>query len=179
MAKPIVLGSGDLYTMAYAAGTEVPDSATIETEANRLGHIQGGATLEYTPTFYTAKDDFGRVTKTIITEEAVKLKSGVITWDISVLENISNTSVVITDSTNRKKTMKLGGSGRYDGLARVFHFVHKDKVDGDLRVTVVGTNQAGFSLAFVKDKETIVNIEIVAQPMDADGTLVVLEETTK
>ena len=33
----------------------------METEENRLGDIQGGATLEYKPTYYTVNDDLGLV----------------------------------------------------------------------------------------------------------------------
>ena len=75
--EKIVLGSGMLY-ITESAGA-IPDSATFEVESNLLGLIQGGATLEYKPTFYEAKDDLGLVSKVILTEEEVTLKSGVMT----------------------------------------------------------------------------------------------------
>ena len=75
--ESIVLGSGDLYCADFQGTNEaIPDDAVIETEDNRLGHIKGGAEIEYTPEFYEAKDDMGKVSKVIITEEEAALKSG-------------------------------------------------------------------------------------------------------
>lgn len=58
----------------------------------------------------------------------------------------------------------------------VIHFVHEDKTDGDVRVTIVGKSEAGFTLAFAKDKETVVDAEFKAKPHDKDGTLIIYEE---
>lgn len=69
----IILGSGYIYYQDFN-GETVPDVDTICTEANVLGYIQGGATLSYKPTFYTASDDDGTHQKTIITEEEATLK---------------------------------------------------------------------------------------------------------
>ena len=56
--ESIVLGSGDLYCTDFQGTNEaIPDDAVIETEDNRLGHIKGGAEIEYAPEFYEAKDD--------------------------------------------------------------------------------------------------------------------------
>ena len=58
----------------------------------------------------------------------------------------------------------------------ILHFVHKDPADGDVRVTIVGNNQAGFTIAFAKDSETVIDAEFKAQPMDKEGTLILYEE---
>lgn len=56
--ESIVLGSGDLYCTDFQGTNEaIPDDTVIETEDNRLGHIKGGAEIEYAPEFYEAKDD--------------------------------------------------------------------------------------------------------------------------
>ena len=74
--ESIVLGSGDLYCTDFQGTNEaIPDDTVIETEDNRLGHIKGGAEIEYAPEFYEAKDDMGKVSKVIITEEEATLKS--------------------------------------------------------------------------------------------------------
>ena len=52
------------------------------------------------------------------------------------------------------------------------------EADGDVRVTVVGKNQSGFTLAFAKDKETVIDAEFKAQPHDTEGTLIKYEEET-
>lgn len=174
MPEKIVLGSGKLYITEFT-GT-IPENAVIETEQNRLGHIQGGANIEYKPKFYEVTDDLGQVSKKIITEEEATLKSGVLTWDLNKLSKLCNTGTVTEDATKKIRTLKIGGLGNYDGKQYIIHFVHKDPADGDLRVTIVGTNEAGFTIAWAKDKETVINAEFKAQPSDANGTLIILQE---
>jgi hypothetical protein len=56
-------------------------------------------------------------------------------------------------------------------------FLHEDPIDGDVRISIVGQNQAGFTLAFAKDAETVVDAEFKANPaVDNEGTLVIIEE---
>lgn len=176
MAEKIVLGSGKVYISEFD-GTNIPENATIEVEGNLLGYIQGGATLTYTPTFYEAKDDLGIVSKKFITEEEAVLKSGIMTWDADTLKKLCSTARVTNTTTT--KTVKIGGASQYDGKKYVIHFVHKDAVDGDIRLTIIGQNEAGFELSFAKDKETVINAEFKAQPCDSDGTLVIYEEEIK
>lgn len=166
--KRIVLGSGKLYIAEF--NSTIPDTATICADTNLLGYIQGGATLEYKPSFYTAKDDLGVCTKTIVTDEEATLKSGVMTFNAETLEKLSATGTVTTNGTT--KTLKIGGIGNYDGTSYVLCFHHEDKIDGDIYVMIVGQNQAGFSLAFAKDKETVIDAEFKALSMDDNGTLI-------
>lgn len=170
--EKIVLGSGKLYIMEFT-GT-IPDDTTLEAEDNLLGLIQGGATLEYRPTFYEAKDDLGLVSKTILTEEEVVLRSGIMTWCGKTLAKLCSTARIT--EANGKRTVKIGGVGNQDGKKYVLRFLHEDPVDGDIRVTIVGNNQAGFTLAFAKDKETVIDAEFKALPMDNEGTKIIYEE---
>ena len=64
-AEVITLGSGDLMVKEYDATTGVPAYTEFSAETDLLGRIQGGATLEYKPTYYEAKDDTGIVSKTV------------------------------------------------------------------------------------------------------------------
>lgn len=170
--EKIVLGSGKLYIDEFT-GT-LPEDAALETAEKLLGLIQGGATLEYKPTFYEAKDDLGLVSKSILTEEETTLKSGIMTWNGNTLKKLCSTARV-TEATGTR-TVKIGGVGNYDGKSYVLRFVHEDDQDGDLRVTIVGSNQAGFSLAFAKDKETVIDAEFKAKPLDSEGTQILIEE---
>jgi len=172
--EKIVLGSGKLYIMEFT-GT-IPDNATLEAEDNLLGLIQGGASLEYKPTYYEAKDDLGLVSKVILTEEEVTFKSGIMTWCGTTLAKLCSTARVTEDTLTGKRTVKIGGLNNQDGKKYVLRFVHEDKVDGDIRVTIVGNNQAGFTLAFAKDKETVIDAEFKALPMDNEGTKIIYEE---
>lgn len=173
--KKITLGSGKLYVTEFV-GDSVPEKEVIETESNMIGYISGGATLEYKPTYYEAKDDLGMIVKTIITEEEATLKSGVLTFNGNTLAKLCATARVKEDEEKGIRTVLIGGVGNQDGKSYVIHFLHEDKVDGNVRVTIVGKNQSGFSLAFAKDKETVIDAEFKAQPQDADGTLIRFEE---
>lgn len=173
--ESIVLGSGDFYCTDFeGTDKELPEDSVIETEENRLGHIKGGASVEYTPSFYEAKDDMGKVSKVIITEEEALLKSGIMTWCGKTLEKLCQTARVT--EKDGKRIVKIGGIGNATGKKYVLRFVHKDTEDGTIRVTIVGNNQAGFTIAFAKDSETVIDAEFKAQPMDKEGTLILYEE---
>lgn len=170
----IVLGSGFLYIAEYSATTGIPADATLEVNSNILGYIKGGATVEYTPTKYTAIDDMGRRTKTITTDEVAKLNAGIMTWNGNTLAKICSRARVTT--TTGKRTVKIGG-GTDDGKNYVLRFVHPDAENGDVRVTIVGKNEGGLSILFAPDKETTIGTEFRAIPHDSDGTLILYEET--
>lgn len=173
----IVLGSGYLYISEFDSKTKaIPTNEEIEKDENLLGLIQGGAEVAYKPSYYEAKDDMGKVSKTILTEEEATLKSGIMTWCGKTLEKLCETARVIEDKVKKIRTVKIGGVGNATGKKYVIHFVHKDETDGDIRVTIVGNNQAGFSFAFAKDKETVIDAEFKAAPQDKEGTLILYEE---
>lgn len=172
VGEKIVLGSGTLYCMEFTG--ELPTDVLIEVEENRLGYIQGGASIEYKPEFYTAEDDMGKVVKVIMTKEEATLKSGVLTWCGDTLKKICSTARVTELAGVR--TVKIGGVANNDGKKYVIHFVHEDVIDGDIRITIVGQNQAGFTLAFAKNKETVIDAAFKAQPHDTEGTLILYTE---
>ena len=171
--KKIVLGSGKLYAAEFT--DSIPESTTLEVEDNVLGLISGGATLTYEPEYYTASDDLGLAVKKMITTETVTLKSGIMTWNGKTLQKLCNTGRV--DETKAgKRTVKIGGVGNYDGKKYILRFVHEDAAEGDIRITIVGSNEAGFEIAFAKDEETVIDAEFTAFPLDDDGTLIIYEE---
>ena len=172
--ETITLGSGSLYITEFSG--EIPENNIIETANNLIGYIQGGAAIEYKPEFYTAEDDLGKVKKTIITKEEAILKSGIMTWNGETLKKLCSTARVTEENGMRK--VKIGGIANNDNKNYVIHFVHKDSVDGDVRVTIVGKNIAGYSLAFAKDKESVIDAEFNAMPSDEEGTLIVYQEET-
>lgn len=174
--KSIVLGSGDLYITEFTDGAELPSNEEVEKEDNRLGYIKGGATIEYTPTFTEAKDDLGKVKKTILTEEEAILKSGLITWCGETLEKICSTARVTTSAN--KRIVKIGGTSNQTNKKYFIHFVHKDSEDGDIRISIVGNNQAGFSFAFVADEATQVPLLELGEKC-GDATQVCFQTTWK
>ena len=170
--EKIVLGSGDVYIMDYADA--MPTVEDICKEVNRLAHIKGGASLEYTQETYTEKDDMGKVSKVITTEEEAILKMGLITWNGTVLQKLIDRCKV-TESGG-KRTTKIGGTGNAQGKYYAICFHQKDKKDGDMWVLIKGLNTAGATLTFAKDEGTLVEPEFKALPHDEDGTLIELIE---
>lgn len=171
--KTITLGSGKLYIQEFD-GSTIPEIDTMCVEANILGLVSGGATLTYTPSFYEATDDLGYAKKNVMTAEEVTLTTGVCTFNGDTLSKLTSTARV-TEATG-KRTVKIGGTANDDGKSYALCFHHEDARDGDKWVQIVGRNQAGFSLAFTKDKETVIDTEFKAEPMDGEGTLVVYTE---
>lgn len=172
--KKIVLGSGKLYCTVFT--NAIPEDTVLETDDNILGLISGGATLSYEPEFYTAEDDLGLAVKKMITKETATLKSGVMTWNGKTLEKLCATARVSTSTEDKTTTVKIGGVGNYDGKKYVLRFVHTD-TEGTIRITIVGSNEAGFEIAFAKDEETVIDAEFTAFPLDDEGTLILYSET--
>lgn len=169
-AEVITIGSGDVYYEEFDEASGMPAITDICVDAKLLGRISGGATFEYKGTWYTAKDDTGKVEKTLITDEEVTFKTGIITWNGNTLKVLCATGRV-TESGG-KRTVKIGGIGNANRKSYVIAFHHRDVVDGDIWLLLRGTNQGSISLAFAKDKETTVDAEFTAQAQDNDGTLI-------
>jgi hypothetical protein len=169
----ITLGSGKIYLVAHTADS-VPTVDTVCTEANLLGYIKGGASLEYTQETYEEKDDLGFVSKIITTDEAAVLKCGLLTWNGNTLKNLIDRCTV-TESGG-KRTAKIGGASNVQGGKYAICFHHEDEVDGDLWILIVGRNTAGVTITFAKDTGTVLEPEFKAMPHDEDGTLVQLIE---
>lgn len=177
--KRIVLGSGTLHVVEFTGQSQITDAAAVMalcTNDTILGYISGGASLAYTPTFYTATDDLGYVTKTIITEEEVTLTSGVMTFNGQTLAKLSATARVTEDPTGKTRTVRIGGISNSTNAQYAIVFHHSDDLDGDIYVCIVGNNQNGFTLAFAKDQETVIDAEFRALAQDDAGTLVMYIE---
>lgn len=170
--ETITLGSGFLYIKEFDGN--IPEDTEFEKKENMLGRIQGGATLNYSAEFHEEADDHQIVSKKIIKSEIAVLKSGILTWNAEVLNKLVSTGRVLEEGN--KRTLKLGGTSNYDGKKYAIRFLHKDQKDGDVRITLVGSNEAGLEFSFAKDKGTVINVEFKAQSMDDEGTLVLFEE---
>lgn len=174
----IILGSGYVHIGEIEKGAPVPDPVKFCTEENLYSYIQGGATLEYKPSFYEAKDDMGKVSKVRLTEEEATMKSGLMTFCGKTMKALCQTARIeeVVEAGKKYRVVKVGGVGNADGKRYIICFHHEDPIDGDIWVMIVGNNQAGFSLAFQKDKETVVDAEFKALPQDNEGTLIYYKE---
>jgi len=176
----ITLGSGKLYIKEHVTTDSFIDVKTtiddMKVDANLLGYINGGATLDYKGTFYTAEDDLGYVSKTVLTKEEITLKSGIMTWNGQTLKNLCSTARVTDDAVNGLRVVKIGGMNNTDGKLYTILFVHEDTIDGNVYVLIVGNNQAGFSFSFATGKETVIDAEFKASPFDSEGTKLIYAE---
>ena len=175
--KDFVLGSGELYIAEYTGA--IPDNATLEVDMNKIGQIKAGATLSYKPEFYTVEDDLGTIKEEILTSEKVSFKSGIMAPNMAFSAKAAPTTKVTPGTAGETPTVtKIGGIKNANGKKFVVRFVHVSPADPNykLRVTIVGNNISGFDLGFLKDKETVVDLEFSATPMDSTGTLVQFDE---
>ena len=78
-AERIILGSGYLHVATFTKGATIPNPEDFCVEDNKYAYISGGAELEYKPEFYEAKDDMGKVAKSVMTDEEATLKAGIMT----------------------------------------------------------------------------------------------------
>lgn len=170
--KTITLGSGKIYLQAFSDA--MPTVETLCTEANLLGYIKGGASLEYTQETYEEKDDLGYVSKIITTSEEAILKCGLLTWNGETLQKLIDRCK--STEASGKRTTLIGGAGNAQGGYYAICFLHEDKTDGNLWILIKGRNTAGATLTFAADEGTVVEPEFKALPHDDAGTLVELIE---
>ena len=168
----ITLGSGEIYLAEFKS--TMPTVDTLCAAENLLGHIKGGASLEYTMETYEEKDDLGKVSKIITTSEEALLKCGLLTWNGETLTKLVDRGTSTTSAG--KRVTKIGGAGNDSNANYAICFKHTDSVDGNLWVLIKGKNTAGFTLTFAVDEGTVVEPEFKAMPHDEAGTLIELIE---
>lgn len=170
----IVLGSGKLYATTYQPGTVIGSLADYCIEDNRLGLIQGGAEISYTPTVYEVKDDLNVIYKRFITAEEATLKSGILTWNLDALNNFigNKTYTIVGDN----KVMKLGGNGAREMDEYLVVFCHEFRNHDKIYVGMAATNDAGLTLNFLPDRETVVDAEFRAISNDSNGCILIIEQ---
>ena len=64
--EDIAIGSGYMYIKEYEKGSAIPKISEIAVEDNRKGYLSGGASIYYTPTIDTYKDDMEEITRKIL-----------------------------------------------------------------------------------------------------------------
>lgn len=166
----VTLGSGDLYIMDFE-GT-IPEDTEIEVLTNKIGSIKGGAELEYAPESYTVTGDNGMTYKAFITKEEVTFKSGILTWNLDVLDKLTMGGELTTEE--EKKVLKIGKNGSSAIKQVLIRFVHSIDSKNKVRMTMIGSPTSGFTLAFNPEEETVIDAEFSALSQE-DGTLVKFE----
>lgn len=170
-SKSIPIGSGYLHLLEYTSTlAALPTLIGQLGPRTRFGTTTGGATLTYTGTIHEEKDDLGTIGRVITTEEEVKLKAGIFSWEPGMFAQVLSTARV-DDTDQTYKILRIGGLNNDNGKKYVIVFEHIDRQLGNLYVVIVGSNTNGLSLAFAKDNTTKLEPEFTATPQDDDGTL--------
>lgn len=149
----ILIGAGELYITEFT-GTEIPEHAEIEVEANNVGACSSGFDVEYKPTINYIKDQYGDVVKSYIESEEITCKTGIMTWKLDNLTNFSS-GTIVTDSA--KKTLTIGGSKSLKTL--LVRFVHTKEDGKKIRFTTIAQAGNGFVVPF-QNKEITVDAEL-------------------
>lgn len=168
----IPLGSMDFYVTEWNGTT--PEDATLETEKNMIGRTKNGATINYGATWYTAESDDGKAKKRRLVGETASISYGAITWNANTISTLIATARV--EEKGNKRIAKIGGVTNDNGKRYLIRGVHRDPIDGDIRITGVGVNTGGWEAAFKPDSETVIQPTFELDPLDTDGTLITYEE---
>lgn len=154
----IIFGAGEVYLYAFTDG-EIPSHEEIETEEHNVGHCQGGFTVEYKPEKYEVKNQYNKTVKVFIKGEDISAKTGVLSWDLKRLQNLSTAKFAEDRSKNTRK-LTFGGTKKALDVV-LLRFVHEKEDGKKLRFTMIGQAGNGFSIEFA-DKELVVDAEIQA-----------------
>ncbi|MBQ8297347.1 MAG: hypothetical protein IJX77_06155 [Ruminococcus sp.] len=173
----IPLGSGDVYVTLWQG--YIPSDEYIEKEKNLIGRTKNGANIAYSTNYYKAVSDDGKARKTKFISDEASFGYGLITWNGLTLKRLISTarveSAVTAGNTSGRRRTKIGGAANDNGKQYLLRFVCRDLKDGDIRITVRGTNTGGWSAVF-GNTETILQPKFECEPLDTEGTLIVYEE---
>lgn len=170
--EKVTMGSGEVFIDEFN-GTLPEFEELIKTmmiDEKRAGWIKGGASIEYKPTMTTEKDDLGHIVKEVLTDEEATFKTGLFTWNGETLSKLCSTARV--ETKGKYRILKIGGTNNDDGKQYVILFVHKDPVEGNCYLVIVGRNSAGFTITWATDSATVIDAEFGCKPQDDAGTLI-------
>ena len=105
--------------------------------------------------------------------ETLIFKSGILSWDLENLAMLSAGATV--EDGSGKRTLKIGGSNG-ELKKYIVRFVHTMKTGKKVRVTLIGTANSGFELAFDPENETVIDAELKAVQSFDGKTLVEIEQ---
>lgn len=149
--EEIIFGAGELYMYEFS-GSEIPEHAIIETDVHNVGHCSGGFSVEYKPDRYDIKNQYGATVKTVIKNEEITAKTGLLTWDLEKLSLLS-TAVFSEDAAEGTRTLLFKGKGRLRNV--LMRFVHEKDDGRKLRFTMIGQGGNGFALEFGENELTV------------------------
>lgn len=169
----IRIGHADLYVTDY--NDSIPTDATLEVDANLLGKIKGGATIEYKPVEKEIISDDKTVQERYEVGCEVTVKAGVLTWNNAKMKNMIACGEYVDDATTHTRTLKLGSNSISPMKKYVVRLVHPISDTLKYRATILATASDGFGIAFNPENETVIDATFKAMSM-SDGTKLILSE---
>lgn len=157
MADEILLGAGEVYMYEFS-GAEIPENTAIEKEDYHVANCSGGFSVDYKPTKYDVKNQYGTIVKSFITNEEITAKTGLLSWMLKNLALLS-TAKFTEDKVKKTRTLTFGGKGSLKTV--LLRFVHTKENGKKIRFTMIGQGGNGFAIEFT-DKELTVDAEITA-----------------
>lgn len=175
----ITVGSCDVYIEKYEKGAEVPDDPRTVCKAdNKLAHTKGGCQVILSKETKTFKDDFERVSKSIIISTDLKVKLGLLAWNGDSLAKLEASAETSVDDATGLRCTKLGGKSYDDGATYLVVLHHIDSVDGDCWWMFTGKNTAGIDITYDTENESKVEPEFSGDVLP-DGHLIYFYEQVK
>ena len=105
------------------------------------------------------------------------MKTGLLTFDVQSLAALMSVGQVAVSDDGAKRILKLGsGHTELKRFAVVFRYTIDAAKKKYLYVGMIATNTAAMTFAFMKDKETVPDIQFTADDNGVDDTILVIEE---
>lgn len=175
----IAIGSCDIYFTEFLGTkiSDIPSDTEIEKPENLIGRTKDGGEIKYTANYYTAKSDDGKASRSGLQDEAAEISFGIITWNGNTITKLVSTAsaTVTSDDGKHKRRTLIGGIENDNGKTYLVRAVHKDKIKGDVRYTIIGKNVQGFAASYKNGQETTITPNIAAEPFE-NGRLIILDE---
>lgn len=165
--EDIAIGSGYMYIKEYEKGSAVPKISEIAVEDNRKGYLSGGASIYYTPTIDTYKDDMEEITRKILSGEDIGIKGSIGTFMPDTFGIMAPNSEITTDNADKSSNIYIGGIKNFKDK---YYAVVFAAADGSMSAMIIGQLEGGFTLERKKDSMTVCDLDFKAtEKLDSKG----------
>ena len=165
--EDIAIGSGYMYIKEYEKGSAIPKISVIAVEENRKGYLSGGASIYYTPTIDTYKDDMEEITRKILSGEDIGIKGSIGTFMPDTFSIMAPNSEITTDNTDKSSNIYIGGIKNFKDK---YYAVVFAAADGSMSAMIIGQLEGGFTLERKKDSMTVCDLDFKAtEKLDSKG----------
>lgn len=153
----ILLGGGAVYIMPIEGITSIPDDRVIEVDKFNVGWCESGAKIQYKPKLAEVYNQYEQLVKRCITRENLTFKTGILSWNLENLSQLSNAHFLPATSENLERRVVFTGTGALNTV--LLRFVYIKENGKAIRFTMIGQGGNGFGLDF-SDKATSIDAEI-------------------